>query len=415
MTITFSLEKPLRLAHHLQNPQNDLPNYIHVGGINGKTTVALLLTRLLCTGSRLRIGTFVHSSPPQSGILLNETPVDSSHYAELWRHVSKMDEIFSTACTVYEKTVLVALLLFREWQCDVVVLEAALGGTFDATNLLAHAQGRQLAAVVTNIAEDHTRLLGTGVECIVANIVGIVRPAASVVVAASQSEAVQTCLSRMDLTIASSDYQSGHLSDQLTAKDFVLPIPGHQIEDNVDLALRTYQLVSPLLEQINGAPLRRPSLGTFVSLALPHVFKEFYYQNRRIILDAAQNSGSTLCTWLRNSVSAENVHLVLGMSDKGTHLLENMLRSLGTGRFRFSFVNFKPSDDYPWIHPADRHELCRILYNQHGQNPTVTNHTELVDVLTDMREELLVIFGSPHIIRDFYLLCQERGSDKGFK
>lgn len=408
MTIEFTLEKPLALVKHLQNPQNDIPNYIHIAGVSGKTSTALLLTRLLCTCSNLRIGTFIHPplGPPPSCILLDGVPLDKAHYTELWRHVNKMDEIFDTRCTQYEKTFLVALLVFREWRCDIAVVESALGGTFDATNLLHRAPIRQLAAVLTKISSDHVKFLGESVERITSNITGIIRQTAPVIVAANQPEAVQKCLARMCLKITSPT----DTYEQLSVRDFILPIPEHQVGENLDLALRTFQVIVPQLEKIANEALRKPTLGTFVSLSFPHIFKEFYYRNRHIILDTAQNKDSPFCTWLRNRVSLETVHLVLGLSEKGNDILGAMLQSLGISKqIRYSFVNFHPPEGYPWIRPANRTELCHILqrlYDTERMDPVITNHMELSKVLTDLDGDgLVIIFGSPHIVRDFYRLC----------
>lgn len=412
MTIEFTLEKPLTLANHLQNPQNDISNYVHIAGSNGKTSTAILLSRLLHSNSKLRIGTFIHPpiGHPRECILLNEEPIEYNVFGELWRHVNKMDEIFSTRCTPYERLFLVALLVFREWRCEVVVVEAALGGTFDATNVLAHSPARQLAAVITNISPDHTKFLGPTVEQIAANMLGIVRETAPVIISVNQMDSVKQFLSSRNLNVT----PSVEIFGSLDHRSFILPLPDHQMGENVDLALRTFQVIAPQLEHYNGGPLHKPTFGVFASTLLPQSFKRLYYRGTEIISDAAQNAGSLFCNWLaRRSPKEGRVHIVLGLSDKDGETIGMFLRSLGINcNNRYSFVKFHPPEGYPWIHPADHTHLRHLLtsvYSESGvEPPRITNHTELSEVLTDIDGDgLVVILGSPHIVKDFYRLCGE--------
>lgn len=415
MTIEFRIEGVMSLSEHLGNPQQSIPCYIHVAGILGKTSTSNYLTRLIRVGSDLRIGSFTH--PPvkdwRNCIKINEQPLEETAYSELHRHVTKVDEIFGLGCTKYELLFMVALLAFKDSRCDVIIVEAALGGTFDATNVLGRGiskSSRQLAAVITTIAEDHTKYLGHGLGSITTNVVGIVRTDAPVFIAADQPEAVMDALKQLNITPTQLVEPFGHMK----ASDFFLGLPLHQQLLNVDLAIRTYQTISTQVETLFGVKCKQPTRGSLADLAFPHTFAEFYYQERRVIVDAAQNGGATLCQWLRESAFPPNetIHLVMGVSDKGDLILLNFLRALGIrSQYQYSFVSFTSPDEYLWIHPAGRHHLISILndvYSEDGKAPPrVTNHKELTDVLADMHNgELVVIFGSPYIVRDFYrIIC----------
>ena len=70
-----------------------------------------------------------------------------------------------------------ALLYFREKECDVVVMECGLGGRDDATNVIP----APLVSVFAHIDLDHKRILGDTLEEIADCKSGIIKTGTSVV------------------------------------------------------------------------------------------------------------------------------------------------------------------------------------------------------------------------------------------
>ena len=93
--------------------------------------------------------------------------------------------------TFFEIATALALWHFAVERCDLVVLETGLGGTLDATNAV-----RPLVAVLTPIAIDHTRWLGSTVAEIAGEKAGIIKPGVPVVSARQETEAVQVLVQR---------------------------------------------------------------------------------------------------------------------------------------------------------------------------------------------------------------------------
>ncbi|QCO70734.1 bifunctional tetrahydrofolate synthase/dihydrofolate synthase [Buchnera aphidicola] len=125
-----------------------------VAGTNGKGTTCAMLERLLLN-SGYQVG--LYTSPHLikfiervrvNGFFLNEE-----------EHVSAFQNIESerngVLLTYFEFITLAALILFKRYSLDILILEVGLGGRLDATNIL-----DSDISIITNIGIDHTSLLG---------------------------------------------------------------------------------------------------------------------------------------------------------------------------------------------------------------------------------------------------------------
>ncbi|WP_292658779.1 bifunctional folylpolyglutamate synthase/dihydrofolate synthase [Nitratifractor sp.] len=166
------------------------PPAVHIVGTNGKGSTGRMLAFLAWRG-RMEDGRWkMEEETPQSGdknssLFTPHSPLSVGHYSSphilrfnerIWidgENVS--DEVLeeghrrlygilgpemSGALSYFEYTTLLALLLFE--RCDLIVLEAGLGGEFDATNVVEN----KMLTVVTPIGIDHQAFLGDSVEAI---------------------------------------------------------------------------------------------------------------------------------------------------------------------------------------------------------------------------------------------------------
>ena len=137
-----------------------LPKIVHVVGTNAKGSTGRTLAHLLHVKG-LHVG---HYSSPHivkfneriwiDGEDADENLLETAH-KKLQTILSK-DDI--KAVSYFEYTTLLAMLIFCE-KCEYVVLEAGLGGEFDATNVFE----KQLS-IVTPIGYDHESFLGSSIE-----------------------------------------------------------------------------------------------------------------------------------------------------------------------------------------------------------------------------------------------------------
>jgi dihydrofolate synthase / folylpolyglutamate synthase len=174
----FGLERMQALLVDLGEPQRRYPA-VHVVGSNGKTTTARLLEALLA-GEDLRVGTY--TSPHVLGwserIRVGGGDADLDTALERVRAAAERH-----GATQFEALTAAALAEFAEAEVDAAVVEAGLGGRLDATNVL---DARVI--VLTNVALEHTVVLGTTREEIAAEKLAVVAPGALAVLSEPEWE-----------------------------------------------------------------------------------------------------------------------------------------------------------------------------------------------------------------------------------
>lgn len=146
-----------------------LPRFpvLHVVGTNGKGSTATLLAELLqAHGLKVGLSVSPHFVDVRERILVNGAMLDQETWARLGSRVLAED----LGLTYFEVLTAVSLLAFAEAGCDVAVMEAGLGGRFDATNVL-----KPSLTVFTPIGLDHMAVLGNSLEEIAGDKAGALR------------------------------------------------------------------------------------------------------------------------------------------------------------------------------------------------------------------------------------------------
>jgi dihydrofolate synthase/folylpolyglutamate synthase len=133
------------------NPQLDVPSILVVG-TNGKGSTAAMLEALLrahnlCTG----LFTSPHLVRVEERIRLNGEPVAPDVLRE---HLSRFDAF--PDLTYFETLTAAAFTIFSEMEVDLAVLEAGMGGSWDATRV-----AESIVAGLTNVGSDHAGWLGS--------------------------------------------------------------------------------------------------------------------------------------------------------------------------------------------------------------------------------------------------------------
>lgn len=157
----FGLERMHALLGALGRPERGRGS-IHVVGSNGKSSTTRFAAALL-RAEGFRVGAYL--SPHLGGwherVEVDGEPVPPETFAEAVLRVAEaavsIEGDGSDAVTQFEGVTAAAFLVFSEADCDWQVIEAGLGGRWDATNVL---DGPD-AVAVTSISLEHTGLLGT--------------------------------------------------------------------------------------------------------------------------------------------------------------------------------------------------------------------------------------------------------------
>lgn len=185
------LENMENLMEKLGNPHNEL-SFVHIAGTNGKGSVAAFISEILRqngyrTGRYVSPAIFEYREEIQVGKRLISKK-------ELCRKMTVMREICQELVeegkphpTAFEVKTAMALWHFREQGCQIVVLEAGLGGLLDATNIIENTK----VAVFTSISLDHMKILGGTLREIAGQKAGIMKPGAVAVAFKGEEEAVE--------------------------------------------------------------------------------------------------------------------------------------------------------------------------------------------------------------------------------
>ncbi|MDQ3380256.1 MAG: Mur ligase family protein [Actinomycetota bacterium] len=152
----FGLGRMHALLAELGDPQRAFPA-IHVVGTNGKSTATITIEQLLLSDG-LSVGSTIspHVANWSERIRLDGEEADfEGAVARVRPAAERLD------ATQFETVTAAALALFAEKSVDAAVVEAGLGGRFDATNVL-----QTRVVLLTNVALEHTDVLGDTLESI---------------------------------------------------------------------------------------------------------------------------------------------------------------------------------------------------------------------------------------------------------
>jgi dihydrofolate synthase/folylpolyglutamate synthase len=138
------------LLARLGHPERAYPA-IHVVGTNGKSTATRTIAALLrADGRRAGAYTSPHVAGWSERIWVDGAEADFERAVERIRPAA-----VELGATQFEALTAAALLEFAERQVDVAVMEAGLGGRLDATNVV-----DAEVVLLTNVALEHTEVLG---------------------------------------------------------------------------------------------------------------------------------------------------------------------------------------------------------------------------------------------------------------
>jgi len=167
----FGLGRMRALLAELGEPQRSY-RAIHVVGTNGKSTTTRRAAAFL---ERQGLLAGAYTSPHVAG-WSERVQVDGAD-ADLEQALERVRPAAGRlGATQFEVLTAAALAEFAAAEVEVAVVEAGLGGRLDATNVL-----EAPVVALTNVALDHTDVLGSTREAIAAEKLAVVAPGATVV------------------------------------------------------------------------------------------------------------------------------------------------------------------------------------------------------------------------------------------
>jgi dihydrofolate synthase/folylpolyglutamate synthase len=178
----FGLDRMHKLMTVLGMPQRRFAS-IHVVGSNGKSSTARMIAAIL-ERHGLRTGTYTspHLSSFAERIEVGEKPVANADFAAAVTRVAHAAELVNRTAapddrvTQFEALTAAAYDELARRRVEVAVIEAGLGGRYDATNVIP-----SKVQVLTSVGLEHTRWLGPTITDIAREKLDVVRDQATLV------------------------------------------------------------------------------------------------------------------------------------------------------------------------------------------------------------------------------------------
>ncbi len=148
--------------------------FIHVAGTNGKGSFSGAVSNIF-TRAGYRTGLFTSPYVISFGerIQIDGRYISDESLCEIVSEIKEKTEALSEEMkpTVFEFITVLALIYYEREKCDMVVLEAGIGGEHDSTNVIPSS----VASVIMSVSLDHTEMLGDTVGKIAEEKSGIIR------------------------------------------------------------------------------------------------------------------------------------------------------------------------------------------------------------------------------------------------
>ena len=331
-----TLDRVLALTDVLGSPQLSYPT-IHIAGTNGKTSISRMIDALM-TELGYRTGRFTspHLESFLERISIKGKPISPDefikNYNDIALYLDLIDARQPHQISYFEALTALAFVAFAEHPVDVGIIEAGLGGEWDATNVV-----QSQVSVMTPIGFDHMDYLGNTLEEIAQTKAGIFKPESNVVLAAQTPEVAKVLMAQV-AKVSAIPFREGvefsvanraiAVSGQLIAihglygliEDIFLPLYGAHQANNAAVALAA-------VEAFAGVKLDSELVRTAFGKVTSPGRCEVIHRDPTVIIDAAHNphGAKAIATTINSEFDFETVIgviAVLGDKDAAGILAE---------------------------------------------------------------------------------------------
>ncbi len=264
----FGLDRMRRLMTALGRPERRFES-IHVVGTNGKSSTVRMIAAILAHHG-LRTGSYLspHLASFCERIRVGDSDLEPADFAAAVARAARAAELVDHASggedtvTQFEALTAAAYSELARKGIEVAVIEAGLGGRYDATNVIP-----SKVQVLTSVGLEHTRWLGPTLADIAGEKLDVVQPGATLVLGAGLADEVTEVAERVaaqrGATIvvagvdpgvevgAPGDFQRRNFALARTAADAFLG----QLDELAVAAAAAEVRVPGRLQQIGSAPL----------------------------------------------------------------------------------------------------------------------------------------------------------------
>lgn len=299
--IKLGLDNISALLKSFNNPQDKVKT-IHIAGTNGKGSTLAILAKIL-QDAGYKVGTYTspHLIDFRERIKINNKLIPKQHLAKI---ITKIKENIKDQ-TFFEITTALAFQFFKEQKVDFAIIEVGLGGRLDATNTIK----KPLCSIITNIALDHTEILGNSYEKIAYEKSGIIKKNTPVITGTKNKNAL-----RVIKLISKKNNSKLYITKQATKNT---NLNGEFQKNNLALALKAIKILKLKISEKQ------------INQSIKKVFwpGRLQFIKENILIDCAHNPQGTLeLAKFTNQIKKnfKNIHLITGiMNNKDISKMAN--------------------------------------------------------------------------------------------
>ncbi|ACM20225.1 folylpolyglutamate synthetase [Geotalea daltonii FRC-32] len=311
------LDRITALLQALDNPQSTFKS-VHVAGTNGKGSTSCFMASMLAEGG-YRVGLFTspHLISFTERIRINGMEIFEEDVVRLGQRVLSAAP---AETTFFEMVTAMACLHFAEQKVDLAVMEAGMGGSFDATNAL-----DGILSVITPISIDHSEYLGSSIAAIAREKAGIIKAGRPVVISSQEPDArgeLEMRCRELDspLYCCGRDFDAEWLENGLSYKGGAISLAGLRPglcgsyqKFNAAVALAAVEALGQA-----GFSMAMTAMSAGIEVAKWPGRMEMLNTSPRILLDGAHNpAGSAALAGALSEIPRRRLLLIVGvMGDK---------------------------------------------------------------------------------------------------
>lgn len=254
------------LAKFVGSPEKRL-KVIHIAGTSGKTSTCYYIRALLeASGQKTGLTVSPHMVSIADRVQIGGKPLDEATFCRYFDEYFKLVQRFNARPSYFEIMMVFALWVFDREKVNYAVVETGLGGLHDSSNICRRADK---VCVLTDIGFDHMHVLGSSIEEITQQKVGIVAPGNVLLMYRQRPEIAAVVES---------------------VAENIIYVPEQQTNDYRE---RNYGLSLAVFEYIRNRDglivLDDEQIAKCRTVQVPGRLEEFNYHGATVVLDGAHN------------------------------------------------------------------------------------------------------------------------------
>lgn len=394
----LKLDRIQRLLEGLGNPQHNY-RVIHVAGTSGKTSTSYYLASILLqTGAKVGLTVSPHVEQINERVQLGLQPLPEPVYCRYFSEFYALLQQQTVKPTYFELLVAFAYWVFAKEGVDYAVVEVGLGGLLDATNTVTRPDK---VCVITDIALDHTHILGRTVPEIAAQKAGIIRPHNTVFMY-DQGDVVM----RVVREVADAQQAELHEIWPLGAKELPATLPLFQ-RRNWYLALSVCQYV---IEQDGLAVLTERQLSDSTDMTVPGRMETITMSGKPVILDGAHNLQKiqTFFASYRAAYNGRKAVVLFALAQQKVEHLRAILEEVTSNAEHLIITSFDGPNDTRKraLSPTKIAEQCHLMGFDDWE--VVADPQTALTLLGKRRGEVYIVIGSFYLVGKIKHFLSER-------